>query len=434
MAKSKLKLELERRVLDEAKLRSSLQENTARAQAANEKKFVPIETIAEKVREIGILAGVEPLREMNTFNRSFKTDDLDKITIAVANHLFGKFRVPTHLTNAWNGFTKTQTSHHTPTYDPYRRGVRNQQPTFQIPAPEKEMACIWYVVAASGGSLWKEQTRSYKRRQPKKGLKFDYETVDVPMFTRQENHAFLTCRIKGASFREAVIYAIAHDTTQDLGVINRICKSKLNEARINVGESFLSHCTKPLWREVIRFFCEHSLPVPEINDLLDYINHAITLQPDYSLKGRSLVSLKKNMEDWHWELARVKRMGNADWSAKKVPIDNEDFAINSTPGVTWTMEQITTSKALAAEGTSQRHCVYSYQDRCIQGTTAIWSLKRMRDNVQVKERALTLEMNVNSRSFVQIRGIANRQPRPDERAAVRYWAGKNNVNISQYSF
>lgn len=423
MSRSKLQNELAERAAKEEKILSMIRDRTAEIQKDNQEKVVSLDEIVREVLLIGDDAKIVPLRNMSTFNRSFKTQDVGKITAAVAHHLFGKFRVPTHLTNAWNHLIpeKKQATTQYPTWRERQRIANARGGNAQIPHAEIKQICIWYVVAASGGSLWKEQTRS------RKSAKGDV----IPQFTRQENHDFLTCRIKDCTFREAVIYAIAMGHTNDLGIINRICKTNLVEMCPR-GQQPIEYYTRPLIRQTIQMFCENKATVQELNDILDYINH-MSAQQAFNLKGRTFAWLKKAMNDWHWEMARVRKMGNADWTAYKVPVDDEEFTIPQTPGVGWKISQITTSKALAAEGTAQRHCVYSYQSRCIDGSCAIWSLKRTNNQSKEFERALTIEMNAITSTLVQIRGIANRAPRQDEMAAVKYWANKNGIPIARFA-
>jgi hypothetical protein len=422
MARSKLQEELAERQERERKLLASINARTLEIQKETKKEEVTIDKIALAVTQIGANVGVSPIRPMSSFNRSFKTQDVGKITTAVASHLFGKFRVAAHLTNSWSRLIQEKKQ---PVENHYHRNqlrnMRANQNGGSLSQAEVDQMCEWYVVAASGGSLWREKTKNIQ-----------VGNVVTPLFTRQENHDFLTCRIKDCSFREAIIYAIAMNFTQDLGTINRICKTTLvDHCPTNIRP--IEYFTKPLWRQAIQMMCEQQkVYVQEFNDILDYIRH-MSVNPAYNLKGRSYASIKKSMTDWHWELSRVKKMGNADWTAYKVPVDDEEFEIPQTPGVKWRMSQITTSKALAAEGTAQRHCVYSYQSKCIEGSCAIWSLTRSKSNTSLFDRALTIEMNANASTLVQIRGIANRSPKPEEKAAVKFWANKNGVLISQYA-
>lgn len=421
MAKSALQKKLEERAAAKENFKLSLVKGTHDANVRQAERNISFDHIVTLVRSMSIVGQV---RSIDTFSRSLKTSDNGKIAIAVAQHLYGKYRVPQYLTNSWNFVIADKHAPAANVVENWRR--RRLQGIVQnnISTKEIENYCAWYTVAASGGSLWKEHTRSYTA--PMNG-----GYMDVQMFTKKENHAFLNCPLKNANVREAIIYAIAsqHDRAS-IGGITRLCKSKMATFQMNTGNP-IEFYTRRIWREVIHFFTENELPIRELNDMLDYIQSAYARNTDYSLKGRNLHTLKRNMQDWHWELNRVKRMGDAQWPG--LPVPNTTFEVPQIPDVEWTMEQITSSKMLANEGTAMHHCVYSYQSSCINGSCAIWSLKKLikkKGYSGAVERSLTIEMNAHDGSLVQIRGFANRAAHQDEMAAVRQWASRNNFRVT----
>lgn len=356
------------------------------------------------------------IREIDTFNRSLKSKDRGKVMLAVATHLFAKYKVPAFMQECWYTDSVTVTVNR---QEPRPRWQR-WEPYEAAPTATREASTEiklrrdWYITQASGGSLFKERCKG--------------------ILTKNEVHAFLNCPLP-CNFREAIIYAIVSQHGSNLGVITRIMKCKLNQ---KPGVDWINGTTlrpTPVVREMIKFFYDHpELTLDQINDLIDYIEHANTAatarREVYSLKGRNLHSLSRQMQDWHYELARVKRMGNAKWEG--IPIADSSFELPGQPKVQWSVSQVKTSKDLAAEGTAMHHCVYSYQARCISGVSSIWSLCRhVEKRTLVPERALTLEIDENGR-IIQIRGIANRAARADELEAVRFWARQNQLTINRY--
>lgn len=418
MAKSKLQLEKEREQQKEELLQSRLKSRTKEVLESQKSAAITIPVMAERIGQLASALGISPTRPVTTFNRSFKTSDEGKIMTAVAGHMYGAFKAPQHLVDGLNYLFVKQKE---PVRTYHWARIREQHRVIEVNLSDVSTICSWYLIVASGGSLWKSATRYVEENGAK-----------VPALTRQENHYFLNCPIKNATFREALIYAIARNFTSDLGTINRICKSKIIDLPMTTSPP-LKFLTRPLWRQIIEFFATHQVTIQQINDLVDYLQHA-GQNPNFTMKGKTVASLTKAMNDWHYELARVKRMGNADWTAISVQIPEQSDIVTEIDGkrAKWKMKQITTSKALAAEGTAMRHCVYSYQDRCITGHTAIWSLQKFNDQMQSWDRALTIEMRVAGMTLVQIRGIANRAARLDERHAVRDWCIRNNVSISTY--
>lgn len=426
MSKSALQRKLEQRQQHEEGFRASLAKGKEKSIVRKAETMLSFDKIVNLVRRFGI---VNPVRDMSTFNRSLKTTDVGKQAIAIASHLYGKYKIPQHLTNAWN-FMAPISSQDENAVTHWRRAAGIA--TTAISPGEIEIYCAWYSVAASGGSLWKEHTRSYKTTIMNEDGTL--KQVEIPMFTKMENHVFLTCPLKDANVRQAVVFAIASTYNPTYSRVTRLCQSKLVTPGFLNGKNPVEIYTRRIWREVIHFFVENEVTIDTMNDLLDFISHSVRQNADYSLKGRTLITLKRNMQDWHWELNRVKRLGNASWADKAVPVPNESFEIPQTPGVIWTMEQITTSKGLASEGTAMHHCVYSYQPRCIAGKCAIWSLKKEIKKKGFQDgqtRALTIEMDTVNGALVQIRGIANRSAYQDEMAAVRNWAGRHNFSTSR---
>jgi len=363
-----------------------------------------LENIAQKL----ILDyGDRRIREISTFNRSLRTKDRGKITLAVATHLFGKYKVPSYLQECW--YLEQEIVSNTNLRQHWWERRQARQDIVRVSAEEIRLRRQWFITAASGGSLYKEHTKG--------------------ILSKQETHTFLNCPVD-ADFREAIIFAIATNHTQDLGIRTRVMKSKLRDFP---GITWLE---RNIWREVIQFFCSNEIPLQEMNDLIDYFihcdNRARIQQTHYSLRGRNLQSLRRQMQDWHYELARVKRMGDARWEG--IPIADDEFELDGMPGNKWSFTQIKTSKDLAAEGTAMHHCVYSYQEKCVSGKSSIWSVKRHQPKKSIAfERALTLEINENG-EVIQIRGFANRQARPEEMHAVNHWMRKNYLTARRYAY
>ena len=77
------------------------------------------------------------------------------------------------------------------------------------------------------------------------------------------------------------------------------------------------------------------------------------------------------------------------------------------------------------EGERMHHCVTTYQEKCITGSSSIWSLRCEYPRSQFKD-CLTIELS-HSGTIVQCRGFANRQPTNDELAVVDRWAADHKL-------
>jgi hypothetical protein len=201
------------------------------------------------------------------------------------------------------------------------------------------------------------------------------------------------------------------------------------------------------WSGVILYFTNHPMLDPaQVGPLIDYMTnqkfvpHENILpggrtelgpppQPNFSVKARSIEKLIAQMEDWHHQLAELPVAPDPDgqqdpeetprqyarrryhaWSSSGMRpyLLEEAFGADSKPERTWTIQELLSTRELAAEGSAMNHCVKSYAKSCKQGQVSIWSLqvveKKKRTNV------LTVAVDSNSRKINQIRGRFNVAP------------------------
>lgn len=364
------------------------------------------------------LFGERKIRDMSTF-RSIKTKDSGARRLAIASHLFGKFPAPRHLQEVWT--TPVATAARQQGYVRFQHNERaeNERNANGFKDPEELARIDWYIAVATGGSL--------------------HKLYGARVFTKKETHAFINCPLR-FTFREAMIYAYGKSHTDDVGILTRLAKSKLAENLILTNAAVPPLVTAnrviydrrmaehPFWKDVVRFFAVNPVPIARMNDLLDFLAYRFQEDHTFNLKGRNVESLTGQMQQWHRDLGRVKRMGNRTWNGIDIPdsIYEKNDKIEWRKDSKWSFRQLKTSKTLADEGNKMHHCVYSYQSLCITGKCAIWSLTRN------DERAITLEMRGND--VVQIRGYANRPARPHEMDAIRQWAADHGVQIGRYAY
>lgn len=339
------------------------------------------------------------VRSPDTFVLRTRSSDRFKQVLEMARHLFGRFRVPRILEQAWEakpagplaGRELPRRGRVAQPLAPTGRGLNTASLDFKA----------WFVCVGSGGSLYKEHT---------KGL-----------LTKKETHTFLSAPIL-LNLGQAVIYAVARCAGASDGGAQRLARSKLADK--SFGD---------FWFDVVRFFClPDSLPpsIAVINDLCDYLSHRLREEPAFRLLGsnQSLLALLRRMEQWHRALARAKDLEGVQWDGVALP---DHRILRPDPNhkdrqVTWEFHQITSGKELAAEGTTMRHCVFGYKSMCVAGDRSIWSLTR-EEEFGSKTRRLTIEVNRYG-SIRQKRGLANRMPRPEEAHVVAQWALAMNLD------
>jgi PcfJ-like protein len=212
----------------------------------------------------------------------------------------------------------------------------------------------------------------------------------------------------------------------------RIAKSKLvkNYSNYSTAAGTLSF-PFDFTRQAVRFFCAHpDVKIVMINDLCDYFDHMREGEPDYpvsggySLKGRTIGSLKRGMEDWHRGLARERtllRLGKPAWEGYDVPLFQH---YDKDTKKRWEIVQILTAKELSAEGSAQHHCVTSYAPKCSRGDCAIFSLRQVQGALAY--RKVTIEVN-RAGDIVQTKRFANAAPDSEEKSIIKQWARSNSL-------
>jgi hypothetical protein len=328
----------------------------------------------------------EVVRDPYAWRPQIKSRDAARLHLAAARYLFARYPVAEHLEQIWMDCSR-------------------------LARDEIVLRKRWYIVAAGGRSLYREGAGAF--------------------LSRKEVHAFLN-PLANLRFEEAIWQAIARSYTNDSGIALRIARSKITRApRGDLGA----------WREAVRFFCAHATTVEEMDDLLDYLADCRRRNPEYSLQGRTLASLSRQIREWHRDLEAITRIeiarrraeaatarargdalageasgggrwpgaAIADWSWSPAVKDRSEYVVI----------QLRTAADLVAETRAMHHCVASYAAKCIKGHSSIWSLRRrVAGN---SERLLTIELDQHHRA-IQVRGFANRTPRPEERKLLERWA------------
>ena len=288
---------------------------------------------------------------------------------------FARYGVANHLRNAWLAAPNA------------RDDLAVALATDPEGAPDLRR---WYIIAAQGGSLHKEATHRY--------------------LTKLETHHFVAAPAEVTTTARAFWYAIARAQTDDAEVALKVSRSRL--ARFPV--------VAPFWKEVARFFARHPLAILEMNDLTDYLHVARQEDPSFSLKGRSLLALRRRMAEWHRMLQDVAAGGC--WNGHRLP----DVAYGGERGEpVWRFRQIKTGEELAREGRRMGHCVATYKDQCVRGASSIWSLT-CEQPVGVIANSVTIEL-ASDRTIVECRGYANRSAHPDEIEVIKRWAAAHGL-------
>ena len=97
----------------------------------------------------------------------------------------------------------------------------------------------------------------------------------------------------------------------------------------------------------------------------------------------------------------------------------------------WRIEELCSMDDLRAEGKSMNHCVEGYARRCRQGTSAIFSVRRLiADSTgEIRSRSYaTIEVQPAQKKIVQIRAYSNRAVNNSTMNLIRSWAGMKGLS------
>lgn len=333
------------------------------------------------------------IRDGQSWHPKMKTRNAARLRLAAARHCFARYPVPAPLECIWLDAEG-------------------------LDAEEVRLRKRWYIAVAQGRSLYKEGADRW--------------------LTRKEVHRFLNPPGR-LSFAEAFWQAIARTYTDDVGMALRVARSKIR---------FYPRGQIAFWREAARFFAVNRASLEEIDDLCDFLAAKRRHDRHYSLKGRTLASLCRAMEEWHRDAAMVARIEAARqraaalarrpgedhlvrggrWKGSKLP--DWQWRPSAKKGVRareeYVVAQLVTADSLVAESRAMRHCVWTYASKCIAGNASVWSLRHHADGATT--RLLTIELDRNDRA-VQVRGFANRVARPDEVKVLERWARARGVAL-----
>lgn len=120
------------------------------------------------------------------------------------------------------------------------------------------------------------------------------------------------------------------------------------------------------------------------------------VQPNFSLKGRTLMSLRRHMVHWRSELtSQYSHLTdtNADWVGTGIA----DYEKRNNDTV-WTIRELRKADAIRREGKNMQHCVATYISDCARRGTSIWSMFIVRDGRTM--RVATIEVKPVSRRIV----------------------------------
>lgn len=204
------------------------------------------------------------------------------------------------------------------------------------------------------------------------------------------------------------------------------------------------------WRSALHFFIHHweALGPERVQAIVDFL-YAVRIrpaqlatrdgvimqpppQPGFSLAGRTPQSLQRLVEAWHRELGRGRATGRG-WAPSGM--SGMQYLGAPEAGVEaarWSIEEILHSSALVAEGRVLRHCVATYELRCLRGASSIWSLRRQVEDAAPRS-IFTVEVDPRTRTIVQVRGYRNQRASDHPRQILALWARQERLVLADHA-
>tara|TARA_R110000868_G_scaffold250693_3_gene507368 strand:- start:104811 stop:106082 length:1272 start_codon:yes stop_codon:yes gene_type:complete len=220
-------------------------------------------------------------------------------------------------------------------------------------------------------------------------------------------------------------------------------------ARVLIQRSRLDELVtdEPFWETVIRFLIQNQpISTDEIVQIVEFIFQQrfdpaekiwrkgagpYPVQPDFSLKGRSLMSLRRHMVHWRSDLIEKGMMPPPE-------VDPLDFPWRRSAigefrceleGQIWSIEEVLTPRQLQIESKIMNHCVETYLSECVRRKTTIWSMKVKAG--QRRRRQLTIEVLPQKKVIFEARGKNNCEPNPTVRQVLNRWALQECLTFSK---
>lgn len=201
------------------------------------------------------------------------------------------------------------------------------------------------------------------------------------------------------------------------------------------------------WQTVIQFFVNNDgmLDMNQIAPIIDYIQnqkfeegrifgaggyqYVPPVQPNFSMKGRTVQALIAQTEAWHKLLTKVKDHKKTVWESCGINGYEKIEGEGSSCRV-FNITELTNTKQLKEEGNAMHHCVYSYAGSCACGRTAIYSMTMT--NSSGSERMLTIEVIPQTRTIIQARKKYNAACSALDSRIMHGWATKEGLKFASY--
>lgn len=176
--------------------------------------------------------------------------------------------------------------------------------------------------------------------------------------------------------------------------------------------------------EVIQFIAHvpEELTIDVVEPVLEYVLEMHRHNPGFRIWGRTWAALARVSAEWHREMARKREAEDyREWSKLLTDFTFEEGL------ATFKIIELTNSVALYDEGNEMAHCVAEYVYDCMEGSAAIFSLRKFTRGLEGFETLVTIEVSPACLSIVQVAARYNEDISEEAEHVVKLWAKQENL-------
>lgn len=163
----------------------------------------------------------------------------------------------------------------------------------------------------------------------------------------------------------------------------------------------------------------------EVQTVFEYLADIYRENPAYSLKGRTWASVSRAAAEHLREKAKRQAAENStDWAA--APVGNYEAVEGNS---TYRIVQLLTGEELYEEGREMSHCVAEYDYDCMEGSKAIFSLRKYTRDVKGYDTLATLEVFVAGKELIQAKAKFNEYISAEAEIHVLAWVAQENLTV-----
>ena len=199
---------------------------------------------------------------------------------------------------------------------------------------------------------------------------------------------------------------------------------------IHSHERIHARANADFWTSVIHFLLNNPMLEPNyIGAVIDYIHYTKfeprrvpqpdgsvrmlpPVHPNFSVKGRSMAKLVREVDDWHEQLSGEEYDYLEEWESSGIRAFSLTENNDALKGrIQWSIHELCTSALVQLEGRVMHHCVGSYVKKCTSGEASIWSLRSKKDEEDAEQHhILTIAVDNKKRKVTQPLGKYNLKP------------------------